>query len=65
MAKIAGLTLAGFVAASVASDKVNLGPLASQISGIGGALLGTFIGSRRAQKRITKDTDKAAASETD
>ena len=40
--KIAGVTLAGFVVASVAADKVNLGPVLSQVAGFAGALAGTM-----------------------
>ena len=45
--KIAGATLAGFVVASVAADKVNLGPVLSQVAGFAGAFAGTMLGRRR------------------
>lgn len=50
IAKIAGLGLAGFVAASIAADKANLTPLASQITGFVGAFAGTLVQRRRAAK---------------
>ena len=50
--KIAGLSLAGFVAASMVADKVNLNPLASQIAGFAGAFFGTLVSRRRAARRI-------------
>ena len=50
--KIAGLSLAGFVAASIVADKVNLNPLASQIAGFAGAFFGTLVSRRRAARRI-------------
>ena len=49
--KIAGLSLAGFVAASIVADKVNLNPVASQITGFVGAFFGTLVGRRRAARR--------------
>jgi uncharacterized membrane protein YeaQ/YmgE (transglycosylase-associated protein family) len=50
--KIAGLSFAGFVAASIVADKVNLNPLASQIAGFAGAFFGTLVGRRRPARRI-------------
>jgi hypothetical protein len=50
--KIAGLSLAGFVAASIVADKVNLNPLASQITGFVGAFFGTLVGRRRTPRRL-------------
>jgi hypothetical protein len=64
MTKIAGLTLAGFVAASVAADKVNLNPLVSQIAGFAGAFLGTLAGGWQAERRRkaeTRETEKTKA----
>jgi uncharacterized membrane protein YeaQ/YmgE (transglycosylase-associated protein family) len=52
IAKIAGLSFAGFVAASIAADKGNLNPLASQIAGFAGAFFGTLVGRRRTVRRI-------------
>ncbi len=46
ISKIAGLSLAGLVVASVAADKVNIGPVASQVAGFAGAFIGTLIGRR-------------------
>jgi len=45
--KIAGLSLAGFVAASIVADRVPLGPVTSQLAGFAGAVLGTLAGRRR------------------
>ena len=53
--KIAGLSLAGFVAASIGADKVNLNPLASQIAGFVGAFVGTLVGRRREVRRAAPD----------
>ena len=53
--KIAGLSLAGFVAASIVADKVNLNPLASQITGFVGAFFGTLVGRRRKARRIAPE----------
>src|ERR1700736_4676096 len=55
IAKIAGLSLAGFVAASMVADKVNLNPLASQMAGFAGAFLGTLAGRRRRALRRIAD----------
>ena len=52
IAKIAGLSFAGSVAASIVADKGNLNPLASQIAGFAGAFVGTLVGRRRAIRRI-------------
>ena len=52
IAKIAGLSFVGFVAASIVADKVNLNPLSSQIAGFAGAFFGTLVGRRRAIRRI-------------
>ena len=46
ISKIAGLSLAGLVVASVAADKVNIGPVASQVAGFAGAFIGSLIGRR-------------------
>jgi uncharacterized membrane protein YeaQ/YmgE (transglycosylase-associated protein family) len=43
IAKIAGLSFAGFVAASIVADKVNLNPLSSQIAGFAGAFLALWL----------------------
>jgi hypothetical protein len=50
--KIAGLSFAGFVIASIVADKGNLNPLASQIAGFAGAFVGSLVGRRRAIRRI-------------
>ena len=51
IAKIAGSSLLGFVAASLVADRVNLNPLASQITGFVGAFFGTLAARRRAARR--------------
>jgi hypothetical protein len=62
IAKIAGLSLAGFVAASMVADKVNLNPLASQVAGFAGAFLGTLAGRRRRLRRVA---DRSARRNSD
>jgi nitric oxide synthase oxygenase domain/subunit len=47
--KIAGLSLAGFAVAAVAADKINVGPVASQLAGFAGAFIGTLVARRRAR----------------
>jgi uncharacterized membrane protein YeaQ/YmgE (transglycosylase-associated protein family) len=47
--KIAGLSLVGFVAASIAADKFDVGPIASQAAGFAGAFMGTLFGRLRAK----------------
>jgi hypothetical protein len=49
--KIAGLSLAGFVASTVLADKINPNPLVSQVAGFTGAFLGTLVGGWRARRR--------------
>jgi uncharacterized membrane protein YeaQ/YmgE (transglycosylase-associated protein family) len=51
IAKIAGVTFVGFCAASIAADKGNLGPVASQLAGF----VGAFVGSLVARKRVKPD----------
>jgi hypothetical protein len=51
IAKIAGLSVAGFCLSAAAADKINLNPLASQLAGFAGAFLGTLVGRRRAGRR--------------
>ena len=60
IAKIAGLSLAGFVAASMVADKVNLNPLASQIAGFAGAFIGTLAGRRRRLRRTAASSTRRA-----
>ena len=48
--KVAGAGLLGFVAVSLAADRVNLAPLASQIAGFAGAFLGSLVAKRRTKK---------------
>jgi hypothetical protein len=47
IAKIAGASLAGFCAVSLAADKVNVAPMLSQAAGFVGAFLGSLVASRR------------------
>jgi hypothetical protein len=47
ISKIAGLSLAGVVVASIAADKANLGPVASQVAGFAGAFIGSLVARRR------------------
>jgi uncharacterized membrane protein YeaQ/YmgE (transglycosylase-associated protein family) len=55
--KIAGLTLAGFVAASVAADKANVGPLVAQVAGFAGAFVGTLVAQRRTNQSKEHEKD--------
>ena len=58
ISKIAGLGFAGFVVASIAVDKMNLGPVISQVAGAAGAVAGSLMarynGSRNEKKIETK-----------
>jgi hypothetical protein len=49
--KVAGLSLVGFCAISVAADRVNLGPIASEVAGFCGAFLGALAGRRSNQQQ--------------
>ncbi len=55
MSKIAGLSLAGALVALIAADKVNLGPIASQVAGFAGAFLGTLVARRRMSEKTQAD----------
>lgn len=44
ISKVAGLSVAGFCAVSIAADRLNLNPMASQIAGFAGAFLGAYVG---------------------
>ena len=55
ISKIAGLSVAGFAVATIAADKVNVGPLMSQVAGFAGAFVGTLVGRRR--KALGTDGD--------
>lgn len=46
--KIAGATLIGFVAVSIAADKINLSPVISQVAGLFGGFVGSLVSRRRA-----------------
>jgi hypothetical protein len=45
--KVAGLSLLGFVAASVGVDRANIGPIASQMAGFCGAFVGALVAQKR------------------
>ena len=47
ISKIAGLSLAGFVAATFLADKGNVGPILTNIAGAAGATLGTLVARTR------------------
>jgi hypothetical protein len=47
ISKIAGISFVGFVVATIAADKVNLGPVVSQLAGVLGGFAGTLVGRRR------------------
>ncbi len=59
MSKIAALSLAGAVVASIAADKVNLGPIASQVAGFAGAFFGTLVARRRMSEKTQADPPRA------
>jgi uncharacterized membrane protein YeaQ/YmgE (transglycosylase-associated protein family) len=48
IAKVAGASLVGFVAVSLAADKASVAPMASQVAGFVGAFFGSLVASRRA-----------------
>ena len=62
--KVAGAGLLGFVAVSLAADKVNLAPLASQIAGLAGAFVGSLVAKRRTRKKEAATSHGPAASPT-
>ena len=67
ISKIAGLGLAGVVVASIAADRVNLGPVASQAAGFVGAFIGTLVANRRLSRKTpaksrTKDEEPGRTS---
>lgn len=49
--KVAGLSFAGFCAVSVAADRVDLGPMASQLAGFCGAFVGAMAARRRRREK--------------
>lgn len=57
--KVAGLSLVGFCAVSVAADRVNLGPIASEAAGFCGAFLGAWAGRRSNQHRKPPASESA------
>jgi hypothetical protein len=65
IAKIAGLSVAGFCLSAAAADKVNLNPVASQLAGFAGAFLGTLFARRRTKPTETGNRDpKNSSSQT-
>jgi hypothetical protein len=50
ISKIAGITVAGFVVASVTADKANLGPIAAHAAGFVGAFAGTLLAHVRGRR---------------
>jgi hypothetical protein len=59
IAKIAGLSLTGAVVASIAADKANLGPVASQLAGFAGAFIGSLVArGRKSQEKQAKTATK-------
>ena len=56
--RIAGLSLAGFCAVSVGIDKVNVGPLTSQLAGFCGAFLGKIAARSSTKTQISPPTEK-------
>jgi hypothetical protein len=58
--KVAGFGFLGFCAVSVAADRVNLGPIASEAAGFCGAFLGAWAG-RRSNPQRKGSADELAA----
>jgi hypothetical protein len=54
--KVAGVSLLGFCAVSLAADRLPLNPLASQVAGFAGAFLGLLVAKTRSK------TNRRAAS---
>ena len=64
ISKIAGLSLAGFVAATFIADKENVGPILTNLAGAVGATLGTLVArTRRASKSEPAPQDKPQVEE--
>jgi len=61
IAKVAGASLAGFVAVALVADKVNAGQAASQVAGFVGAFLGSLAAGR--QSRGTESENSLDSSE--
>ena len=57
--KVAGASLLGFCAVSLAADKISLNPLASQIAGFAGAFLGSLVAQTRARKKASAPTPES------
>ncbi len=64
ISRIAGITIAGFVVASVTADKANLGPVAAQAAGFVGAFAGTLLAHVRGRNRNGANFPKPPAEDT-
>jgi hypothetical protein len=64
IAKIAGVSFAGFVAAAFLADKINLGQSAAQISGFAGAFIGTMMARRRDSRQAAREERRQIESHT-
>ena len=62
--KVAGASLLGFCAVSLAADKLPLNPVASQVAGFAGAFLGSLAARIRSKSRrtVSSKNDKALVS---
>jgi hypothetical protein len=60
--KVAGAGLLGFVAVSLAADKYDLAPLASQVAGFAGAFVGSLVAKGRTRKKEAPTPRGLAAS---
>ena len=62
--KVAGASLLGFCAVSLAADKLPLNPVASQVAGFAGAFLGSLAARIRSKGRrgVPSKDDKALVS---
>jgi len=57
--KVAGASLLGFCAVSLAADKVALNPVASQVAGFAGAFLGSLVAKIRPRTGPSANTSKS------
>jgi uncharacterized membrane protein YeaQ/YmgE (transglycosylase-associated protein family) len=53
--RVAGFSFIGFCAVSMGVDRVNIGPVASQIAGFCGAFVGGWVGARR--RRVARSEE--------
>jgi hypothetical protein len=56
--KVAGASLVGFLAISVAADKLNAAASAAQVAGFVGAFLGSLAATRRTRKDAEPPTNE-------